>query len=159
MEIALIKENEIEDVCKMIYKTCRISFKYYYPQSLIDEIIESLNYDVVKRRASWTHFYVVKIDGVIVGCGAIGPYWGSETESSLFTIFVDPDYQGKGIGKKIIQTLESDEYFTRADRIEIPASLVALPFYVKCGYKHKNGELIFEDHNIKLEKFNQKEKV
>ena len=156
MEIKLIEENEIDEVCGMIEKTSRESFKYYYPQGLIDEIIGSLNHEVIKRRASWTHFYVVKVDGKIVGCGAVGPYWGSETESSLFTIFVDPDYQGKGIGKKIIQTLESDEYFLRADRVEIPASLFALPFYIKCGYKHKNGELIFEDHNIKLEKFNKR---
>ncbi len=31
---------------------------------------------------------------------------GKEDESSLFTIFVLPEYQGKGIGRKIIETLE-----------------------------------------------------
>ena len=66
--------------------------------------------------------------------------------------------QGKGIGKQIIKTLEQDEYFVRAKRIEIPASLVALPFYVKMGYKHKNGELILDGDNIKLEKFNDLQK-
>ncbi|MBP3887434.1 MAG: GNAT family N-acetyltransferase, partial [Cellulosilyticum sp.] len=34
-------------------------------------------------------------------------------ESSLFTIFVLPDYQGKGIGRRIIETLESDVFFMR----------------------------------------------
>lgn len=41
-------------------------------------------------------------EGVIIGCGAIGSYWGKKDESSLFTIFVLPEYQGKGIGRKII---------------------------------------------------------
>ena len=33
-------------------------------------------------------------------------------------IFVDSDYQGKGYGRKIIETLEKDEYFLRAKRVE-----------------------------------------
>lgn len=43
------------------------------------------------------------------GCGAIGPYWGKEDESSLFTIFVLTDYQGKGVGRRIVETLENDD--------------------------------------------------
>ena len=70
----------------------------------------------------------------IIGCGAIGPFWGKEDESSLFTIFVDPDKQGKGIGRHIMNTLESDEFFLRAKRIEIPASITGVPFYLKMGY-------------------------
>lgn len=85
------------------------------------------------------HFYVFCEDGKIVGCGAIGPFWGKTDESSLFTIFVLPEYQGRGIGRKIIQTLEADEYFLRAKRIEIPASITATPFYRKMGYDYKNG--------------------
>ena len=49
--------------------------------------VESLNYEGVKKRASWTHFYVIKENDKIVACGAIGPYWNSLTESSLFTIY------------------------------------------------------------------------
>ena len=89
-----------------------------------------------------------------MGCGSIGPYWGKEDESSLFTIFVHPDMQGKGVGRLIMETLEKDEFFLRAKRIEIPASITALDFYKKFGYDHKDGlaELDEEQH-YKLEKF------
>lgn len=70
-------------------------------------------------------------DGQIVGCGAIGPYWGSETESSLFTIFVLPEYQGRGIGRAVIRTLEEDAFFLRARRVEIPASITGTPFCLR----------------------------
>ena len=154
MEISKIKENEFEEVSKLIEKTARSCFIYYYPQSEIDKVCESLNVEGVRKRASWTHFYVIKEDNKIVGCGAIGPYWGSETESSLFTIFVDPDCQKNGYGRKIIETLEQDEYFLRAKRIEIPAGMVAIPFYKKMGYDFKNGELIYSDGHFAMEKFN-----
>ena len=154
MKISILKESEIDEVSKLIEKTARICFAPYYPQSVIDEVVESLNYNGVKKRASWTHFYVIKENEKIIACGAIGPYWDSVTESSLFTIFVDPEYQGKGYGRKIIQTLENDEYFIRAKRIEIPASIVALPFYRKMGYEFKNGVMIFDDGHFALEKFN-----
>ena len=90
----------------------------------------------------------------IVGCGAIGPYWGKEDESSLFNIFVLPEHQGKGVGRKIIETLEVDEYALRAKRIEIPASITACDFYRKLGYDYKNGIDTVDDEQLyRLEKF------
>ena len=99
---------------------------------------------------------VIEENNEIVACGAIGPYYGSEEESSLFSIFVASKYQGKGYGRKIIEVLEKDEYFLRAKRVEIPASMSAIPFYKKMGYEHKNGELIYSDGHFSLEKFIRK---
>ena len=78
-----------------------------------------------------THFYVAEELDIIIGCGAIGPYWGKKDEISLFTVFVLPEYQRKGVGRTIIETLERDEFFLRAKRIEIPASITGVPFYLK----------------------------
>lgn len=153
MKIELVKKEELKEVEEVIKKAAQETMSVYYPQCSVDYVIESLSGDNLKNRASWTHFYVAKIDDKIVGCGAIGPYWDSETESSLFNIFVDPDYQGKGIGKAIVKALEQDEYALRAKRIEIPASITGIPFYRKLGYEFKNQELIYDDGNFKLEKF------
>ena len=90
----------------------------------------------------------------VIGCGAIGPYWGSETESSLFTIFVLPGHQGRGIGRKIVETLEQDEFALRAKRIEIPASITACAFYRKLGYDYKNGvDQVDAEGLYRLEKY------
>lgn len=157
MKIEIIKETQYEETAKMIERSVRFSvFSNFYPQVEIDNVVNSLNAEGVKNRASWTHFYVLIEDEKIIGCGAIGEYWGSKTESSLFSIFVDPEYQGKGYGRKIIETLEQDELFKRAKRIEIPAAMSAIPFYRKMGYEHKNGQLIFSEGHFALEKFNNK---
>ncbi len=67
--------------------------------------------------------------------------------------FVEPSYQHKGIGRKIIVHLENDEYAKRAKRIEIHSAISAIPFYRKLGYEHKNGDLSYKDGMFDLEKF------
>lgn len=119
----------------------------------------ALHHDVdwFKGVASYANVYVFCIEDEIIGVGSISSFWGSLTESILLTIFVLPELHGKGIGRFIIQTLEQDELFARADRIEIPASITAVGFYMKQGYDYKNGvkELDDEGH-YRLEKFNIK---
>lgn len=156
MIVRLINEEDYKKVANMISDSISNSaFAKFYPEQSLKYIKESLNEDGIKRRASWTHFYVIEDGENIIACGAIGPYWDSKTESSLFNIFVNDKYQGQGFGRKIIEVLEQDDYFLRAKRIEVPASMSAIPFYRKMGYEHKNGELIFDDGHFALEKFNK----
>ena len=153
MEIRRIEAGDEKQVSNLIRKTISISNTKDYPEELMDALIAEETPEHVLERASWTHFYIVVDEDEIIGCGAIGPYWGKEDESSLFTIFVSPDYQGKGIGRKIVETLENDEYGLRANRIEIPASITGVPFYLKMGYHYKNGITEpDEEHLIRLEK-------
>ena len=141
------------EVSSLIIKTLRTTNSKDYAPEYIEKDVAQFTPELVIERASWTHFYVFCDGGKIVGCGAIGPYWGSETESSLFNIFVLPEYQGKGVGRKIIETLESDEYALRAKRIEIPASITACAFYRKLGYQYKNGiDSVDAEQLFRLEK-------
>ena len=153
MIIRRFEEKDAEEVSQLIRTTIEISNKKDDPEVLMDELIRTETPEHVLGRSGWTHMYVLQDEGKIIGCGAIGPYWGKEDESSLFTIFVLPEYQGKGIGRKIVETLEQDEYFLRAKRIEIPASITGVPFYLKMGYHYKNGiSEPDEEHLIRLEK-------
>jgi len=126
-------------VSAMIAHTLRVSNARDYTESEIAEIIRRQQPEDVLSRASWTHFYVAEDSSGIIGCGAIGPFLGSESESSLFSIFVHPDRQGQGVGRAVIGVLERDEYALRARRIEVPASITGLEFYRRMGYTFKEG--------------------
>jgi len=146
--------SDASEVSALIIKTLRTTNSKDYSAEYIENDVKQFSPEGVIKRAGWTHFYVVCDGDTIVGCGAIGPYWDREDESSLFNIFVLPEYQGKGIGRKIIETLESDEYFLRARRIEIPASITACAFYRKMGYTYKDGiDVPDEEQLFRLEKF------
>ena len=154
MKIRRFAENDAEKVSAMIILTLKTTNSKDYSEEAIKTLEKQLQPSHILERAGWTHFYVVEENDTIIGCGAIGPYWGSETESSLFTIFVLPEYQGKGIGRKIIEALEQDEYFLKAKRVEIPASITAVNFYRKMGYEYKNGiDHPDEEQLYRLEKF------
>jgi ribosomal protein S18 acetylase RimI-like enzyme len=152
----IVKRFETADaqaVSALIAKTLRITNSKDYSSEELERLIGHLTPEKLIERAGWTHFYVLCDGEKIVGCGAIGPYWGSETESSLFNIFVDPEYQGKGLGRTIIETLEADDYALRAKRIEVPASITACQFYRRLGYDYKDGiNALDEDRYHRLEK-------
>ena len=148
------REEDADEVSALIMKTLRTTNIKDYAPEYIEKDVAQFTPEKVIERASWTHFYVFCDGDRIVGCGAIGPYRGSEIESSLFNIFVLPEYQGKGVGRKIIETLEMDEYALRAKRIEIPASITACAFYRKMGYDYKNGiDTVDAEQLYRLEKY------
>ena len=154
MEIRRFEEKDAQAVSALIGKTLRTTNIKDYSPEFIENEVKVLTPEYIAWRASWTHFYVICEEETVIGCGAIGPYWGSETESSLFTIFVLPGHQGRGIGRKIVETLEQDEFALRAKRIEIPASITACAFYRKLGYDYKNGvDQVDAEGLYRLEKY------
>ncbi|WP_024747814.1 GNAT family N-acetyltransferase [Levilactobacillus namurensis] len=141
-------------VSSLIARTLRESNSKDYSKEYIEENVHHLSAKFFIEKSKQTHFYVFCDSDQIVGTGAIGAYWGSETEFSLFDIFVSPDYQGQGIGRLIIETLEADTYFKRAQRVEIPASITGLAFYRHMGYHFKNGNKKIDNERLyRLEKF------
>ncbi|MBD5111173.1 MAG: GNAT family N-acetyltransferase [Ruminococcaceae bacterium] len=153
-KIRSFQTEDAEEVSALIAKTLRTVNIKDYSAEYIEDNVSSHSADVLIECAEHGHMYVVCDDSRIIGCGAIAGYWGSTTESILLTIFVLPEYHGKGIGRSIIQTLEQDEFFLRAKRIEIPASITAVEFYKKMGYDYKNGIAEIDDEQVyRLEKF------
>ena len=139
MNIRRFASGDAQAVSDVIITTLRISNTRDYPPDMMEELILHMQPEDILKRASWTHFYVAEDAGGIIGCGAIGPYWDSADASCLFSIFVHPGHQGRGVGRRIIEALERDPFFLRAWRTEVPASVTGVPFYMKMGYRYKNG--------------------
>lgn len=139
MNLRRFEDADARAVSALIAATLRTTNSRDYPPAYIEATVSATRPEDILRRARWTHMIVACDGETIVGCGAIGPYWDREDESSLFTIFVLPEYQGRGIGRAIVEALERDAYALRARRIEIPASITAAPFYERMGYAYKDG--------------------
>ncbi|MCI1632530.1 MAG: GNAT family N-acetyltransferase [Liquorilactobacillus nagelii] len=153
----IFKNSDAKAVANLVKQTMYITNIKDYSREYLENDLKDLTAQKFIEKAKYFHCYVLidTANNEVVAVGSIGPYWGKKDESSLFNIFVLPEYQGKGIGRKLITVLESDIYFKRANRIEIPASITGLGFYQKMGYHFKNGNNSLDNEQLyRLEKFN-----
>ena len=151
--IRLFAESDAGAVQNIIHRGLREINGKDYPAELIEEYCAYFTIEKIKSQADSAHMYVAVSGDNILGTGSIAPYWGREKESILLTIYVLPEMIGQGIGTAIINALEQDEYFLRANRIEIPSSIAAVKFYQKMGYSFKEGTIPDEEGLIRMEKF------
>ncbi|MFC0423217.1 GNAT family N-acetyltransferase [Lactiplantibacillus plajomi] len=153
-EVRRFKTEDAPAVDALVAQTLRESNSQDYSAAYIEAEVRQLSATFFIEKVQETHFYVICDQDQIIGTGAIGSYWGSQTEFSLFDIFVLPKYQGRGIGRLIIETLEQDAYFRQAERVEIPASITGVEFYRHMGYAFKGGVKVLDDEQLyRLEKF------
>lgn len=144
-------ETEIMNLIHLTERTVNIKD---YPVKVIDKLVEKVDENFVLKRAQSFHMYVLLDNDKIIGVGAIGPYWDSLTEFALFNIFILPEYQGKGLGRKLIEILEADEYFKQTDRVEIASSQSGLNFYRHLGYGFKKfGNILDKSGCYRIEKY------
>ncbi len=148
-------QDDVAEVQTIIHRGLREVNGKDYPAKLIEDFCAYFSIEKILSQAASAHMYVAVSDaGRIVGTGSIAPYWGSETESILLTIYVLPECMGHGIGTAIVKALEDDEFSRRARRIEIPSSKTAVNFYRKMGYAPKDGNEEPDDEGlVRLEKY------
>lgn len=147
-------DEDAKEIVNLIIRNFREINVKDYGEKAVEELVVTHDVKWFKSLAEYANVYVFWNEGKVVGVGSIASFWGSPTESILLTIFVLPEFHGQGIGSYIIDTLESDALFLRAERIEIPASITAVEFYRKKGYDYKNGIMELDDEqHYRLEKF------
>ena len=99
MIIRLITERDYKNVANMIVRSVsNSSFTKFYPQQSIDYIKESLNEEGVKKRASWTHFYVIEKDNNIIASDSyIEDYTSNYFYHNDGTTYVNKEYTDEQI--------------------------------------------------------------
>ena len=67
----------------------------------------------------------------------IGLYKGIDSTISIITLFVDTDYQGKGVGEQLIKNIK-DQYKSKISVDTRSDNQMAIDFYVKNGFVLRN---------------------
>ena len=139
LRIRRFREEDAAAVSEMIIRTLRISNSKDYPMWMLENLMQRERPEDQVSLGRRAHFYVAEDQGIIVGCGAVGPGEKSGDPCGIYSIFTAPEYQGKGVGRRIMEALEADEYAAVSGWIELHASITGLNFYRKLGYEYKNG--------------------
>lgn len=72
--------------------------------------------------------YVAIEDEKIIGTATLN-------KDEIMAVFIDPQSQGKGLGKKFMELLEKDAMNKGLSKVWLVAGLSAVSFYEKIGYK------------------------
>ena len=107
------------------------------PNLIPDDLVEEF---ITKRGKG----FVCEIDDIIVGFSIV-----DFVENNVWALFLLPEFEGKGIGKKIHQ-LMLDEYFSKTKEtiwLSTEANSRAETFYKKQGWKNAG----FHGNEVKFE--------
>jgi len=77
-------------------------------------------------------FYVAKTEGDIAGILR-------GRKERLASLFVRRDFHHQGIGRKLVTHFEAESLKQGTSLIRVAATLYAIPFYLKLGYKKSSG--------------------
>lgn len=111
----------------------RLNTPAYFALSEENDFIDYLEKEV-------EDYFVLEENGKIVGCGGIN-YWENGTVARISWDIVHPDFQGKGIGKKLtLFRIEEIKKNPTVKSIIVRTSQLAFKFYEKVGFELKKIE-------------------
>jgi ribosomal protein S18 acetylase RimI-like enzyme len=115
-----------------------------YPPSVIDRLVLTLPDKVAANLETWGAFVAI-VDGRVVGTGSLN----GQTVSS---VYVHPDYQGRGIATKLMDAVENVAHAQSQVTLSVQSSVTAKPFYEKRGFKIVREGFFGEEPTILMSK-------
>lgn len=124
------KKEDIKNIVDLHRKCVSETNVKDYDSNNIDRWLSQIDENNVSDQFENTTWVVIKEDNIIVG---FAQYDLSDTV--LYQIQIDPKYQGKGYGKKLYQHIENIFIKYSKDKISLNATLNAVSFYARLGFK------------------------
>ncbi|HEU4629770.1 MAG TPA: GNAT family N-acetyltransferase [Gemmatimonadaceae bacterium] len=126
--IRAFRAADAPGVSTLIAATMRISNARDYPRELLERAIAYYTPAKLRALARERHCLVALVEGRVVGTAA-------REGDALATFFVHPDHQGRGIGTRLLASLEREARRAGLAELRVPASVTGASFYERCGYR------------------------
>jgi GNAT superfamily N-acetyltransferase len=136
--------GDAEAVYEIVLRAVRETNARDYPASVIDRLAASLP-EKVASRSGERQAFVAAIGRRIVGTGSLN---GQRVSS----VFVHPDYQGRGIGAKLMDAIEAAANAQSGSALILQSSITAQAFYAKRGFKVVYESFYGEERTIHMSK-------
>ncbi len=117
----------------------RVVAHWYGRERLLREVAPS---------PQWFGFTVAELDGTIAGVAGTGRTADPST-CELFTLYVDPDRQRRGVGRSLVAHAARQARQAGASRLlaaVMPGNAPAIAFYERCGFRAAGDRPIYAPH-------------
>jgi GNAT superfamily N-acetyltransferase len=144
VEIRPATAGDAEAVYGIVLRALRETNAHDYPATVIGRLVLTLPERVASKLEEW-HAYVAVVDGRIVETGSLNG-------KTVRALFVHPNYQGRGIGTKLMDTVENTAKVQSVDVLTVQSSITAQPFYAKRGFKVVRADFYGEERTTVMSK-------
>jgi ribosomal protein S18 acetylase RimI-like enzyme len=146
----IFEKAKLEDAEKLLEiqkKSFQEAFELYndYDINPMFEKIEKISYKIQNH-----NYYKIIVDGIIIG--GVHAYKKADFHYYLNRIFIHPDFENLGIGKRAMEFIEAEKEFSDAESwsLETPhKSFKNQYFYEKLGYV-RTGQVKEINKKLKL---------
>jgi GNAT superfamily N-acetyltransferase len=126
-ELRKLKSEDIECVLPIIHGTTRKSYENYYPPEAIQYFLDYHSPENIIDDLKHGYGIGLYYKGKLVGTGIL-------LGTNIRRVFVNPEFQGRGFGSKIMDCLENEGKKAGLDFLELHSSLPAKKFYDNRSY-------------------------
>jgi N-acetylglutamate synthase-like GNAT family acetyltransferase len=131
----MIRHFHITDT-EQVLLLLRLNTPQYFDPSEESDLLDYLRHSI-------EDYFVVEENGRIVGCGGIN-YFEEKTVARISWDIIHPDFQGKGIGRKLTQhRISKIKHTTTVKQIVVRTTQLTHRFYEKLGFKLEKTERDF----------------
>jgi histone acetyltransferase (RNA polymerase elongator complex component) len=144
------RKDDAREVSSLVIGNLYDSVIVEYTKRQLDLVAERYSIQKIIQQAEEYELFVALADNKIVGIIGL-------QDTRIRSLFVDIDYQNRGIGKTLVKMAEKMAVEKRARKITVHSSLNTVLFYKRLGYTPKGKMNDEEIQVMKMEKKLQEE--
>jgi predicted N-acetyltransferase YhbS len=127
IEVRAMGTGDVPDVRSLIERTVRASYRDAYSERAIEFFIHYHGENAIMKDLRHSTCLVALVRGEIVGTATL-------RGESIIRVFVEPEWQGTGIGRELIGSLLDQARASGSELVKLDASLVSRTFYERLGF-------------------------
>jgi predicted N-acetyltransferase YhbS len=136
LQIIHASEKYASIISQIAYENLDAINSQYHSDETMQMAYRVCSEDSIRSQFSWKKILIAINEDEIVGTAALANFGrNGDTRWCVSNVFVKIEYQGLGIGFKLVKNVIDEAMKKFADKIEVPSSRSAIGFYKKCGFK------------------------
>ncbi len=128
MRIRKFKKDDAKEVSHIIRRCLREVVSKDYPKKVIASLCDFFTPSLLIKNLKDRHIFVAVENDKVIGTASL-------KDDTTFTVFVNPDIHGKGVGSKLMDKVEGLAKKNGYKIIKVPSGFSSVEFYERRGYK------------------------